>query len=135
MDRVNPLHIGILLSIILIFVSVKLDSSKESLRLAKENLKETKVLAVELRDFKEIYADNTIILRAINRILSLNALKSANITQKRTNSGITLSSASMGKSALNSLMGKLINSSYNIDKFTIRKLNNENVSLEVEIKW
>lgn len=135
MNQINPLHIGILLIIVLIFGTFSLESAKEELQIAKVSFEETKELAVELSEFKSIYADSNKITKSLNRILGLAAVKSANIEVKKTKHGMILSSKSMNKKALNSLMGKLLNGSYNINTMRIKKLSNEKVSLYMEIKW
>ncbi len=135
MNQINPLHIGAILILILIFVLFSLDSSKNELLEAKTNFTKTKELAVELKEYKHIYSNGSVTTKSLNRILKLTALKSANIEIEKSNSGMKLFSKSMDKVALNSLMGKLLNGSYNIEILRIKKLNNEKVSLHVGIKW
>jgi hypothetical protein len=48
---------------------------------------------------------------------------------------VVLSSKSIDKKALNLLMGKLLNGVYRINSFKIKKLDEFNVSFEIEIKW
>ena len=135
MNNLNPLHIVALLVVILIFFTMKLSGAKDDLTQNKELYKETLQLATELKGLKKIYPDKNGVKKSINRILKQSSLKSANIKQKVANSSMVLSSESMSKTALNSLMGKLLNGSYNISSLKIKKLSEKNASLSMEIKW
>ena len=50
-------------------------------------------------------------------------------------SSMLISSTSMEKNALNTLMGKILNGAYNISSLKIKKLSENSVSFEMEIKW
>jgi hypothetical protein len=41
----------------------------------------------------------------------------------------------MDKNTLNLLMGKILNASFNITSMQIKKLSDDKVSLDMEIKW
>ena len=135
MNRINPLHIGALLLVVLLFSIFKLSSAKSDLVKVKEEYKEVRELATSLSGLKTVYADKKSVKKALERVLKLSSLRSANIQQKSKKSGVTLSSVSMDKNALNSLMGKLLNGAYQINSFKIKKLSDSKVSFEMEIKW
>jgi hypothetical protein len=135
MKNINPLHIGLLLIIILLFLMLQLSNSKEALTEAGSEYATTKQLVNKLSSLKRIYGNKEKVKRSLKRVLGLASLKSAGISEKSIKNGVELSSASMDKRALDSLMGKLLNGSYNINKLKIKKLSDEKASFYMEIKW
>ena len=135
MNRVNPLHVGILLCVLFVFVLFKLSEAKEELREAKKDYKETMKVATKLDSIAKTYSGKKAAIQALQRILKQSSLKSAEIEQKIGSSSIVLSSNSMSKTALNSLMSKILNGSYKIVSLKIKKLSKKTASLEMEIKW
>ena len=135
MNQVNPLHIAILLAVILSFVSFKLVSAKQEFSDAQSSFKKTQKIAVELSSLKKVYADKKKLKKSLKRILQLSSLRSANISKTDKKSEVLLSSRSMNKKALNTLMGKILNANFNIKILKIKKLSEKKVSLYMEIKW
>ena len=135
MNRINPLHIGALLFVVLLFSIFKLSGAKSDLSEIKIDYKETQILATKLSGLKATYGNKKSVKKSLSRVLNLSSLRSANIAQKSHKSSVILSSASMDKNALNSLMGKLLNGAYQINSFKIKKLSDSKVSFEMEIKW
>ncbi|WP_304546060.1 hypothetical protein [Sulfurimonas microaerophilic] len=135
MNQVNPLHIGALLVTVLLFLFFKLNTLKEELLEAKLQYQESKKVAVKLNGLEEVYGDQKKINSSIQRVLRQPSLKSAELTQKTTKDSIKITTESMNADALNSLMGKVLNGSYNISALNIKKLGDDKASLEMEIKW
>lgn len=135
MNRINPLYIGLLLVGILLFLLTQLSSAKKDLKDAKSEHQVTTEIVNELGSLKSVYGSKAKVKKALKRILALSSLKSADIKESSTKSGINLSSSSMDKVALDALMGKLLNGAYNIEKFKIKKIDDKKVSFEMEIKW
>ncbi len=135
MNRVNPLYVGLLLVGILLFLLAQLNNSKSDLVEAKEEYKTTKSMVGELRSLKNVYGNKEKAKKALKRVLNLSSLRSADIKQSIGKKGMVFSSQSMDKKALDALMGKILNGSYNIERFKIKKIDAEKVSFEMEIKW
>lgn len=135
MNRVNPLHIGLLLAVILLFLMLQLSGSKSELEEVSSEYANTKQLVGELSSLKNVYGSKDKVKKSLKRILKLSSLRSASIKEKSTKNGLEISSLSMSKQALDSLMGKLLNGAYNIEKLKIKKLSDEKVSFNMEIKW
>lgn len=135
MNRINPIHVGILLVVILAFLAMKLASVKSELIDAKSEYKKTEHIASKLSGLKKAYGEKTEVIKSIKKVLLLAQLKSANIEQKMKKSSMLISSTSMEKNALNTLMGKILNGAYNISSLKIKKLSENSVSFEMEIKW
>lgn len=119
--------------LIAIFV-FKLNSTKNELNEAKTSHKETMQVATKITDFKKVYAyagakDSLV------RFLSSSLFAKAEIIKKEKKSSMKLSSNAIELKALNLLMGKILNSTYNIKSMTIKRLNDKKASFEVEILW
>jgi len=135
MNRINPLHIGALLIVVLAFFIFNLGKVKEELHHDNILYKETLTLSTHLVGLRDVYGDKNAIKKSINRILHQSSLRSAKIAKKITSTGLKISSESMDRRALNSLMGKILNGSYNIASLKIKRLSDKTASLKMEIKW
>lgn len=135
MNRINPLHIGAVLVVLVLFFAFKLSASKEELLLAQAEYKETSLALGELSSLSSAYMGKDEVKKSLQRILMQPSLKSANIEQSIKANSLLLRSSSMDKDALNSIMGKLLNGAYDIASFEIKKLSDTKASFEMEIKW
>ena len=135
MNRLNPIHIAILLIVVLGFFMMKLSSAKEELSQTKELYQETLQLSTQLKGLSDTYSNKNAAKKSLEKILRHSSLKSAEIKKKVTSSSMRLSSESMSKKELNLLMGKLLNGSYNINSLKIKKMSENSASFKVEIKW
>jgi len=135
MNRINPLYVGLLLVLFVVFLAFRLGSVKNDLVEAKEEYAKTSKLAVNLSSLKSTYADRKKLQNSLRRILALSTVRQANITKNEKKSSVKLSSQSMDKKALNVLMGKVLNGTYNITSMKIKRLSKERVSFKMEIKW
>jgi len=135
MNRINPLHIGALLIVVFAFFIFKLGKAKEELHHVNILYKETLTLSTHLVGLRDVYRDKNAIKKSINRILYQPSLRSAKVVKKITSTGLKISSESMDKRALNSLMGRILNGSYNITLLKIKRLSDKSASLKMEIKW
>jgi hypothetical protein len=120
---------------ILLFLAYKLDAGKNELKENKESYKITKNMVIELTSLKDTYTNKINIKKSLQRILGNSFLRSSKIIKKFKNSAVTISSEGMDIKALNLLMNKLINNSYDITSLNIKRLSDRYVSLKMEIKW
>lgn len=135
MNQINPLHIGALLVSLIAFLFFTLNNVKTEMVEEKILYATSEKLAVELSSLKDVYADKKKTKQAIDRILSQSSLQTAALDVKREKSSVKISSKSIGTQALNTLMGKILNGSYNITELQIKKLSETKASLKMEIKW
>lgn len=135
MSRINPIHVAIVLIVILLFLVMSLGSVKSELVQAKSEYRQTEDIASKIVGLKGAYGDKKEVKKSLKKLLTLSQLRSAKIEQKIKNNSIVLSSNSMDKNALNTLMGKLLNKAYNITAFKIKKQSQNSVSFEMEIAW
>jgi hypothetical protein len=134
MNQINPLHIGALLVTVILFLFVHVNSLKDELKEASEQYKKSEKLAVELSALKAVYGDKKRAKRAIERLLSQDSLKEANLKIQRAKSSIKISSPSLDVKLLNSLMGRFLNGSYQIEALKIKRVSQREASLYMEIK-
>jgi len=135
MNQINPLHIGGLLLVVLVFVIFNLNGEKKDLIEAKLSYKVSEKVAVDLKSLKDVYANKKQIKNSINRILSQASLKTAKFLLTRKKESINIVSKSMDAKTLNTFMSKILNASYNISRLKIKKLSRTKASLDMEIKW
>ena len=135
MNQINPLHIGLLFGVIIVFLFFKLSGIKSELVDAKQEFLASEKLAVDVSSLKAVYANKKKTKRSLERILAQNVLKKADLSIKRQKKFIKISAKSLQTPALNLLMGKVLNGSYNITRLKIDKLSETNAALEMEIKW
>lgn len=135
MNQINPLHIGGLLIVLIAFLLFSLSGVKEELSEAKSEFLVSKTLAIDLHKLKSVYANKKKIRSNINRILSQSSIKATKLSVKREKKFIKISAKNIDTLALNTLMGKILNDSFNISMLKIKKLSETKASLEMEIKW
>ena len=135
MNRINPLHLIILLIVLLAFVMMKLNATKEELANAKVSYHQTVVLADKIKGLKSSYFNKIKVQSSINRILRTSLLRGSNIRKKVTYSSILLTSKNMNEYALNFLLGKILNGNYIVSELEIKQLTDKKASLQLEIKW
>ncbi len=135
MNRINPLYIGLLLVVVLLISVVQLNSSKGKLQEAKLSYKNISKLADNLVSLKKAYANKTKMEKSLRSLLRNKSLQASKMKATFKKSSVKLSSKSIDKNALNYLMGKLVNGSYHISSFEIKKLSEEKASFKMEIKW
>ena len=135
MNQLNPLHIGALLLVVLLFSFFKLSEVKKELHSAKEQYAQTQKVALELSALKDAYANTTQTRKAINRIVSQSTLRSAHLEIKRSKKAIKIGAKSIDLQALNFLMGKILNANFNIKQLEIQRVDDLHARLKLEIQW
>jgi len=135
MNRVNPLHIMLLLFVVLLFSFFKLTGIKSELQELQQEYKKSQVVAEELVVYKKLYGDRKRVQNALQKIVSQRSLKSANIKLSRKANSVEIRSKSMKLNELNSLLSKILNGAYEIKRLRIKSLDATHASLVVEITW
>jgi len=135
MNQINPLQIGGLLVVVILFLFFKISGVQSEILEADKHFKKIEKLALDVSALKNVYADKKRIQKSLQKIFSNRKLQSANLKIENKNKKIKVSSESMDSIALNYLMGKILNDSYNITTLKIKQLSKEKASFEMEIKW
>jgi len=135
MNRINPIYILILLSVLLLMLIYKLDSTKEQLKDTQIAFASTEKLAIKLSSLKEVYANKQNIKKSLQKILKHSSLKSLSLQTKFKNSSLTIKANNIDKNSLNLLISKLVNNAFVISKMKVRKVSGNSAELSMEIKW
>jgi len=135
MNQINPLQIGGLLLVVILFLFFKLSGVQSEIVEADQSFKKSEKLALDVSALKNVYADKKRTQKRLEKIFSNRKLHTAKLKIKKQKKLVKVSSESIDSSALNYLMGKVLNDSYNITTLKIKQLSKEKASLEMEIKW
>jgi len=135
MKQINPLHLIALFCVVILFLFFKNTTLKEELAREKAAFKESKILALKLHKYKQMYADKRHQQKALERILSQPSLKSSKIKVLRSVNTWKISATSIKADRLTSLMSKLLNGTYTIKGLKIERMDASHAKLYVEIGW
>lgn len=135
MNRINPIHIVILLTIVLSVVIYQLNLSKSELEENKESFKTTQAVATKLVSLKDVYADQTKIKQSLQRVLNDASIRSAEVDTKFKTTSLSINAHSIDLKTLNLLLSKLLNAAYIIDSMKVKRLSDTKADLQMEIRW
>ena len=131
--KINPLYVGLLLVMALVFSIYRLNESKTELHDSKIALANIENMANEIDALKRAWDAPKATTTALNRLLKSPALKSANIQKVKKRGLIVLKSKKANLKATNYFFVKLFNGAYTLKKFEVKRLDDESVSFSVEI--
>ena len=131
--KINPLYLGLLLIVALIFSVYQLNQSKTQLHESKNTLVKVEAMAEEIDALKRAWDAPKSMTTTLNRLLKAPQLKSANIQKTKKRDRIILKSKKANLKATNYFFVKLFNGAYILDKFDVERLDDEPVSFSVEI--
>jgi hypothetical protein len=135
MNRINPIYIVVLLTILLSLLIYKLGTSKSELEENKESFKTTQAIALNLVSLKDVYADNIKIKQSLQRILNDTSLRSAGLKTKFKTTALSISAQSVDLKTLNLLLNKILNGAYVIESMKIKSVSSTKADLQMEIRW
>jgi len=133
MNKINPLYIIGFFIVLSLFVYYKTSQKKSELTQLQENYKTTKELALKLHALKKAYSSQN--KKILSRILKSSILQSTNLKVKDSKTKTKITAKMINKSALNYLINRIFNSTFNITKIDIRRVDNTHANLDMEISW
>ncbi len=131
--KINPLYVGLLLIATLLFVVYQLSASKTALRESKNALIKIETMAEEIDALKRTWDNPKSSTAALERLVAAPQLKSANMQTNKKRGLLIISSKKADLKATNYFFSKLFNGAYELQKFDIKRLDDESVSFSVEI--
>lgn len=131
--KINPLYIGLLLVALLITVMYQLSIAKQHLRESKVALVKVEEMADEIDGLKRAWDTPKTSLAALERVLKAPQLTSANIQTSQKRGYIVVTSKKADLKATNYFFAKLFNGAYILQKFKVKRLDDESVSFSIEI--
>jgi len=132
--KINPLYFGLLLIVALLFAVYQLGESKAQLRESKNALVKVEAMAEEIDALKRAWDSPKTTTSALNRLLKAPQLKSANMQHTIKRVLIIFTSKKANLKAINYFFVKLFNGAYILQKFDIKRLDDESLSFHVEIR-
>ena len=132
--KINPLYFGLLLIVALLFAVYQLGESKAQLRESKNALVKVEAMAEEIDALKRAWDSPKTTTSALNRLLKAPQLKSARIQQTKKRCRIILKSKKANLKATNYFFVKLFNGAFILQKFDVKRLDDESLSFHVEIR-
>ncbi len=132
--KINPLYFALLLITALIFAIYQLGESKAQLRESKNTLVKVEAMAKEINALKRAWDSPKTTTAALNRLLKAPQLKSANIQKTKKRGLIILKSKKANLKATNYFFVKLFNGAFILQKFDVKRLDDESLSFYVEIR-
>ncbi|MCF6330914.1 MAG: hypothetical protein L3I99_05140 [Sulfurimonas sp.] len=135
MRAINPIYIALLLISILLISIFSLSFAKSDLIKSKIAFLETSQIANELGGLKKAYLKNSSSQKDLKIILNKKILKEAKLDIKFKKNSVSLKSDEMDKKALNFLMAKILNGTYNVVSMKIKKLSESKASFNMKISW
>lgn len=135
MNRINPIYIVVLLTILLSLLIYTLNASKSELKENKESFKTTQALALKLVALKDVYADNIKIKQSLQKVLNDPSLQSAGLESKFKTASLSISAQSIDLRRLNLLLNKLLNAAYVIESMKLKSISDTKAELQMEIRW
>jgi hypothetical protein len=135
MNRINPIYIVVLLTILLSLLIYKLGTSKGELEENRESFKTTQEIALKLVSLKDVYADNIKIKQSLQRILNDTSLRSAGLKTKFKTTALSISAQSVDLKTLNLLLNKILNGAYIVESMRIKSVSSTKADLQMEIRW
>jgi hypothetical protein len=134
-NRINPLHIIALLSVIILFVFFQLSKIKEDIHEEQAAYNKSKKVALELYAYKKLYKRETDASKSLMQILAQPSLKEAQLKIYKTTKSIRVESKAITLSQLNFLLSKVLNGAYVIKKLEVKDKSASDFSLKLEIQW
>jgi hypothetical protein len=133
--QVNPLHIALLVVVVLAFSFFKLQEAKKEYQSLQVSYAQSEALATQLSGLKRVYGDAKRTQKELQRLLRNGVLRGATIQKNNTKGGVVLSATSLSLRQLNTLISKVLNANYKIEKLTIKKIDDAHASVVLEILW
>lgn len=134
MNRVNPLHIVVLLLVLILFLLFEITNVKKELINTTNSLHQSKAIALKIVAYKELYNKEKV-KKALERIVRQPSLKNAGITVKRDKERVIIKAKSLSLGTLNAFMSKIFNGAYIISRLSIKRIDAQHASLQMEIQW
>ena len=132
MKQINPLYIALFLIAVLIVVTVKLNGAIAMQKEVRAELEKSEVMAKRIVAFKKSWEVNDEMKKTLDRLLKRTA-RNTEIEYKEQHGSMVITAKKIKAKAAEYLLNKLFNGTYVIKTMSIKRLDSESASLEVEI--
>ena len=133
MRQLNPLYLLGFSLFLLILVLFKLGESKENQHYVKEQYEKTNTLALNIVALKKSWSIGKKNKVKLEKLLRSGVLRDADISKKYKRDSVRIDAASLNYKQSQYLMNKLLNESFVIKSMKLKRLDEEVLSLRMEI--
>jgi len=127
MNRINPFYIVAMTIALILFLIFKIGTLREQLDESTKNYTAKKEMAAKLVKLKNLSASKAVLIRYVKNI------QGVHLTQ--TSMSVILKAKSLDRKTIDKIMAKVLNNAYWIKKISIKKIDNQTASLDMEIVW
>lgn len=135
MNKINPLYILGLLVIFFLFSVFQLSKAQEEYKEQVSSYEETHALALRLDGIKRVYTQEKVLQSKLDQLIKQLQAKEVELSKKESKKSTVISAMSIDLASLNTLMGKILNGSYEIKEISLQHGSDEKARLRLEIQW
>jgi biopolymer transport protein ExbB/TolQ len=135
MSKINPLYILGLLVIFFLFSVLQLSKAKEEYKEQANSYQETRELALRLDGIKSVYTQEKVLQSKLDQLIKQLQTKGVELSKTESKKSTVISAMSIDLANLNTLMGKILNGSYQIKEINLQHISDEKARLRLEIQW
>jgi hypothetical protein len=135
MNKINPLYILGLLVIFFLFSVLQLSKAKEEYKEQVSSYEETRALALRLDGIKSVYTQEKVLQSKLDQLIKQLQAKGVELSKTESKKSTVISAMSIDLANLNTLMGKILNGSYEIKEISLQHSSDEKARLRLEIQW
>ena len=132
MKRINPLYLLGLLFFIAMYAAYAVHTQEVKLKDAQNEYRYKKELALKLKALKNAYAPKR--KRELLRLLRSTKVRKNGVKFQDNKTRLQITGKKIDVKIARLILSKVLNSTYNIERFTIRKEKN-GVDIDMEIVW
>ncbi|MCD6259471.1 MAG: hypothetical protein J7J31_07700 [Helicobacteraceae bacterium] len=135
MNKINPLYILGLLVIFFLFSVFQLSKAKEEYKEQANSYQETRELALRLNGIKSVYTQEKVLQSKLDQLIKQLQAKGVELNKVESKKNTVISAMSIDLANLNTLMGKILNGSYEIKEINLQRISDEKARIRLEIQW
>jgi len=131
--QINPLYIALLLIAALVVVTLKLDRAQELQKQSVAALQESESTAKRIVALQKEWDDGKASRAKFDRILDAAPLRGIDFNRQNKADRIIISAETIEKRAADYLLNKLLNGAFVIKSLKLRRLDDRQASLQLEV--
>ena len=133
MKQINPLHLLILLTVLLVAMLFALEKKKSELVEVKSEIVKTTQIADDLVSLKKSWGNKKLTKAKLLKLLKNSTVANAGVEYDVSSSKVVINAESMKSKEFSYFMNKVFNMALNITSLKVRSLDKHHVSLHMEV--
>lgn len=135
MNRVNPLHVTVLLLIIIVFLFTKILNIQSDIAKERQAFVKNQHIAKKLYAYKKLYVNNQQSRESLKKFFSQKSLKQTKLKLLYHDNTLGIITKSISLDSLNALISKILNTGYRIKLIEIEQIDETHAKVHMEIIW